>query len=88
MTYRDLARRLDDAPFKPFRIRMVNNTTFDVFDPGMVILGESSAVVATQHIRDEQGRRTPTDWRTISISHILEFADINEKEGARRRKGA
>ena len=88
MNYRDLARRLGDAPFKPFRIRMVNNTTFDVFDPGMVIFGETSAVVATQHVRDERGRPVPTDWRTISISHILEFADINEKETSRRRRGA
>ena len=54
MTSRDLARRLSDAPFKPFRIKMVNNETFDVYDPGMVIFRDSSAVVATQHIRDER----------------------------------
>lgn len=86
MTYHDLARRLNDAPFKPFRIRMVNNTVYDVFDPGMIIVGESSAVIVTQQVRDDQGHRVAMDWRTISISHIIEFADIDEKEIRRRKR--
>ena len=88
MTSKDLIRRLDDVPFKPFRMRMVTNTVYDVFDPGMVIVGDTSAVVATQNIRDESGRRVATDFRTISIDHIIEFADIDEKETSRaKRKG-
>lgn len=88
MTSKDLIRRLEDAPFKPFRMRMVNNTVYDVFDPGMVIVGDTSAVVATQNIRDESGRRVATDFRTVSISHILEFSDIDDKEVTRaKRKG-
>ena len=67
---------------------MVNNTTFDVYDPGTVIFGDNSAVVATQHIRDERGNRVETDWRTISIAHILEFADMEEKHPRMKRKGA
>ena len=86
MTFQDLARRLNDAPFKPFRIRMVNNTVYDVLDPGMIIVGESSAVIVTQQTRDDQGHRIATDWRTISISHIIEFADIDEKEIRRRKR--
>jgi len=86
MTYHDLTRRLNDAPFKPFRIRMVNNTVYDVLDAGMIIVGESSAVVVTQRARDGQGHWVATDWRTISISHIIEFADIDEKEIRRRKR--
>ena len=86
MTYHDLLRRLEDTPFKPFRIRMENNTVYDVFDPGMVIVARNSAFVVTQSERDKHGRRVATDWRTISIDHILEFSDIDEKEIRRRKR--
>jgi hypothetical protein len=86
MTYHDLVRRLNDAPFKPFRIRMVNNTVYDVLDAGMIIVGQSSAVVVTQQMRDAEGHRVATDWRTVSIAHIIEFADIDEKEIRRRKR--
>jgi hypothetical protein len=67
----DLLRRLFDVPFKPFRIKMVNNSAYDIMDPGLVIPGKSSAVVAAAHIRDAQRHVTATDWRTISIAHII-----------------
>jgi hypothetical protein len=88
MTYHDLARKLSEKPFKPFRIRMVNNTICDVTEPWMVTLGESSAIVVTQTRRDDRGYDLALDWRTISISHILEFSDLDEKQSARKRKGA
>ena len=88
MTYHDLARRLNENPFKPFRIRLVNNTTYDVTEPWMVTIGETSAFVVTQSRHDERGYRVALDWRTISISHILEFSDLNEKDTPRKRKGA
>ena len=88
MTYHGLARKLSEKPFKPFRIRMVNNTTYDVTEPWMVTLGESSAIVVTQTRRDDRGYDLALDWRTISISHILEFSDLDEKQSARKRKGA
>jgi len=86
MTHHDVLRKLDDHPFKPFRIRLVNTTTYDIHDPGMILVGDSSAVIATQNIRDEKGHRTTTDWRTVSISHMLEFADL-EPSGNGKRKG-
>jgi len=43
---------------------------------------------ATQHIREERGNRVETDWRTIAIAHILEFADIEDKHPRVKRKGA
>jgi hypothetical protein len=88
MTYHDLARRLSENPFKPFRIRLVNNTTYDVLEPWMVTVGEGSAVVVTQSRQDERGYRIAMDWRTISIAHILEFSDLEEKQTPRKRKGA
>jgi hypothetical protein len=86
VTYHDLYRKLHDTPFKPFRLKLVNNSTIDIHEPGMIIVGESSAIVATQTERDDRGVRYATDWKTISIAHILEFTDINVKGNGSKRK--
>lgn len=65
---------------------MVNDSVIDVMEPGMVIIGDSSAVVPTQTEVDERGVRYATDWKTISISHIIEFKDLDQKAGGQRRK--
>jgi hypothetical protein len=86
MKTEDLVRKLDDKPFRPFRIRLVNNTTYDVVDPGMIIIGDSSAVIAIRNIRDESGHYLTTDWRTVSIAHMLEFSDLEVKPNGSKRK--
>ncbi len=48
MTCLDLQRKLYDQPFKPFRMKLVNGTTYDISEPWMVTIGESSAIVLTQ----------------------------------------
>jgi hypothetical protein len=88
MTYRDLQKKLHDKPFRSFRIRLVNNTVYDILEPWMIIIGESSAVIVTQVRRDDQGYETAMDWRTISIAHIIELSDIQSKERDRKRKPA
>ncbi len=88
MTYHDLSRKLNDNPFKPFRIRLSNLSAIDILHPGSVIVGESSAVVPTDTIVDDRGNRVARDWKTISISHIVEFVDLNEKDPGSRRKRA
>ena len=86
MTYHDLARKLSDVPFKPFRFRLSNSTTIDIREPGSVIIGESSAVVPVEMIIDDRGIRVARDWKTISINHIVEFVDLKEDEGPKRKR--
>ena len=86
MTYTDLYLKLNDHPFKPFRIKLVNNTTYDVTEPWMVMVGESSAIIATQTRVDERGHRIAAEWRTISIAHIIEFQDLNVPPEAKRKR--
>jgi hypothetical protein len=88
VTYHDLYRKLNDHPFKPFRIRLSNSSSIDVREPGSVIVGESSAVVPTDTVLDDRGVRVALDWKTISISHIVEFVNINKKESGPKRKRA
>jgi hypothetical protein len=86
MTYLDLQRKLHDNPFKPFRIRLANNTIYDVLEPWMITIGQSRAIVVTQVRKDDFGYETAMDWRTISIAHILEFSDLEPRK--RQRKPA
>ena len=86
MTYVDLHRKLHDHSFRPFRIRMVNNTAYDVREPWMVFIGESSAIVATQTHKDERGVEVATDWKTVSINHMMEFSDLNVRPNGAKRK--
>jgi hypothetical protein len=65
---------------------MVNNTVFDILEPWMLIIGESSAVIVTQTRDDERGSRIAMDWKTVSISHMLEFSDIDAKRNGSKRK--
>ncbi len=88
MTYLDLQRKLHDKPFKPFRIRLVNNTTYDVTEPWMVTVGESSAVIVTQARKDDKGFELALDWKTVSISHMLEFSDPASKDRPLNKKSA
>lgn len=86
MTYHDLARRLSDVPFKPFRIRLSDSSTIDIREPGSVIIGRSSAVVPVETVVDDRGVRVALDWKTISISHIVEFVDLKEDQGPKRKR--
>jgi hypothetical protein len=86
MTYVDLHRRLHDNPFRPFRIRMVNSTIYDIHEPWMVVVGESSAVIVTQTRKDERGAVIADDWKTVSIAHMMELSDLNVRSNGGKRK--
>ena len=88
MTYHDLLRKLNDMPFRPFRIRLSNSTAIDVLEPGSVIVGASSAVLPIEMAVDDQGFRIVKNWKTVSISHIVEFMDIDVKDPGRKRRRA
>jgi hypothetical protein len=86
MTYQDLQRRLHDQPFRPFRIRMVNSSLYDIREPWMVMVGESSAVIATQTRKDDKGFEVVTDWKTVSIAHMMELSDLEVRSNGGKRK--
>ena len=88
MRAQDLLRKLNDPPFKPFRIRMVNNTTFDITEPWMIVPGESSAIILANPLyREDKGYQPVHDWKTVSIHHMLEFSDLNPKQNGSRKRG-
>ena len=86
MTYRDLLRKLNDHPFKPFRIKLTNSTAIDVLEPGPVIVGRSGAILPVETSVDDRGFQVIENWKTIAINHIVEFTDLNAKSNGRRKR--
>lgn len=78
MRAEDLLSRLQDEPFRPFRIHLSDGTTLEVPQGGMVIVGKSSAVLPSRFDRDEEGRRIAARWRTIALVHIVQFSDLDD----------
>jgi hypothetical protein len=86
MSNHDLLRKLGDVPFKPFRLKLSNNTAIDVLESGSVIVGDTSAVLPVESYVDNQGFRIIRNWKTISLAHIVEFSDLDAKSNGRKKK--
>lgn len=84
----DLLKRLEDKPFRPFRIHFSDGTVLDVSDPGDVIVGPSTAMLFTRFGRTEQGRRIVEDWRTVALMHITQFSEVKPRRSGRARRSA
>jgi hypothetical protein len=82
----DLLSRLNDQPFKPFRVHLSDGSRVDVSEPGMIVVGVTSAVMPTSWTKDEEGRRLAKHWRTVSIQHIVQIGDLDETVDNKRRK--
>jgi hypothetical protein len=88
MTYTVLQKKLHDHPFRPFRIRIVNSTLYDIREPWMIMIGETSAVIATQTRKDDKGYEVVLDWRTVSIQHMMELSDLDPPNVGSRKKAS
>ena len=88
MTAQDLLNKLHDQPFQPFRVRLSNNSTMDVLNPGTVVVGPTSAIMPLETIRDEHGYYLVTRWRTVALAHMIEFTDIDPPKSTGRRRKA
>ena len=88
MTDRDLLDKLHDQPFQPFRARLSNSTAIDVLDPGTVVVGPTNAIMPLESIRGEHGYYVVTRWRTVALSHIVEFVDIDPPKSTGKKKRA
>ncbi|MBV8781376.1 MAG: hypothetical protein JO353_08260 [Phycisphaerae bacterium] len=86
MTTTDLLKRLEDRPFKPFRLHLSDGSRLDVTNAGMFVVGEDSAVLPSVWATDDEGRRYAKHWRTIALAHVVQFGDIDETVEGKRRK--
>jgi hypothetical protein len=82
----DLLKRLEDHRFRPFRVHLSDGTKIVVRQPGMVIVGLSSAIVPTEFTKDSEGMQVAKDWRTVALAHIVQFTEVNGNGKDRHRK--
>jgi hypothetical protein len=86
MRAEDLLDRLEDRPFKAFRVHLSDETLLDIASPGLVIVGRSSVVLPSRYGRDEEGWPVVRHWRTVALMHIVQFSDLDEPSAGRRRR--
>ncbi len=85
MRARDLIYRISDRPFKAFRIHLSDGSTIAVTEPGMLIVGRSSAILPVEFGK-EDGERVVERWRTVALSHMVQFSDVDEPVSGKRPK--
>jgi hypothetical protein len=86
MQSRDLNLRLHDQPFRAFRIHLSDGSSLAVTHGGMVLVGESSVVLPTELDRDSDGYPIVKRWRTVALSHMVQFSDLDEPVSGKRKK--
>ena len=84
----ELLNKLHDEPFQPFRARLSNNTVIDILDPNTVVVGPGSAITPIETIKDSSGYYVVSRWRTVALSHIIEFVDIGPPTRGTKQKRA
>jgi hypothetical protein len=47
-----------------------------VTDPGLVVVGPTCAITPIQTAKDDFGYTLVTQWPTVALSHMVEFADL------------
>jgi hypothetical protein len=65
---------------------MVNSPSYDILEPWMVMVGQSSAIVVTETLKDARGGEIALDWRTVSIDHMMKFSDLKARSNGSKQK--
>jgi hypothetical protein len=86
MRARDLIQRLEDKPFKPFRVHLSDGTILAVPEHWMVVVGDTTAIIPSKYGRDEDGYRIAKRWRTVDLLHIVQFSDMGDRANGRRHR--
>jgi hypothetical protein len=82
----DFNHRIYDTPFRPFRVHLTDGSTIPVTNSGMLIVGESSVIMPVEWERDSEGYPLVKRWRTVALSHMVQFSDIDEPVQGKRPK--
>lgn len=80
----DINERLYDEPFKPFRIKTTLSNVYEIKERWMILLSESSAVIALEP-RIDEGHPVATKFRTVALSHMVEIEDISPAKNKGRK---
>ncbi len=82
----DLNHRIYDTPFRPFRIHLSDGSAIAVKNAGMLLVGESSVILPVELGHDSDGYALVKRWRTVALSHMVQFSEIDEPVSGKRPK--
>jgi hypothetical protein len=77
-TAKQLKERMDETPFRPFRIRMSNGETYDIKNHDSAFVLSNAIEIGVE--QDTEGFALLT--RRCSILHIASIEDIPSKQAA------
>jgi hypothetical protein len=86
MQAHDLNHRLYDQPFRPFRIHLSDGSSVTVSNGGMLLVGESSVILPVELGRDSEGYPLVKRWRTVALSHMVQFSNLDAPVSEKKRK--
>jgi hypothetical protein len=86
MRAKELLLKLEDDPFKPFRVHLSDGTIVPVTDRFMVIVSDTTAIIPGEYGRDQDGVRVAKRWRTVDLLHIVQFSQVDERLNGRRKR--
>jgi hypothetical protein len=86
MQMQDVQQRLQQSPFKPFRMHLTDGSSYEVRHPELILLGRRSLILGIP-IRPE-GRIIETAVH-IDFMHIvrMDYLDGERRRASRRRNG-
>jgi hypothetical protein len=75
MNYKEIAERLEQVPFVPFRIVLTDGKTYEIHHPDFIWVLPTRLEIATPM---GQGKRVieRTDW--VSLLHIVRLEEIKQ----------
>jgi hypothetical protein len=82
----EINHRIYDMPFRPFRIQLIDGSSIPVTNAGMLLVGESSVILPVELGNDSEGYPLVKRWRTVALSHMVQFSDIDEPVSGKRPK--
>jgi hypothetical protein len=74
MTPTEVLRRLQARPFTPFRIRLSNNTHYDITHPELCIVGRTYIDIG---MPDNPAEPIAARTVTVALIHVAELLPLN-----------
>jgi hypothetical protein len=81
----DLNHRLYDKPFKPFRVHLADGPVISIATAGLVLVGESTAIMPVELGHDSEGYPVAKRWRTVALAHMVQFSDVDEPANGKKK---
>jgi hypothetical protein len=80
----DLIEKLQESPFRPFRLYVSDGGTFDIRHPEMLMVTRHSAIVGMLETGEDgdSGQRYPSIERatTIDLLHVTRVEELSESQ--------